>query len=357
MQNQRGGLLRSVLGGGTLLLTGLLTVPMLGASGAPPPPTQVTGIPQPALRAYQAASDYCSGLRWELLAGIGSVESGHGTIGGATADPDTGTVTPWIFGPPLDGSPGIRALPIGRWLGWWGLPGPWQQAVGPMQFLPGTFTAWAIDADDDGTTNPHDLDDAAMTAANYLCQGADGEIADERSALLRYNRSDAYVADVLAYADALESASIPTDGVVCPVAGPVSFIDTWGAPRSGGRQHKGVDMFAAYGTPVVAPVAGRAEQSNNSLGGLSFRLWGDDGNFYYGAHLSAFGSGFGHVDAGTILGYVGTSGNAQGTSPHLHFEIHPGRRPGNPSTPINPTATVAASCATQRLGVGLSGGD
>lgn len=356
MHNRR-GLLRSVLGGGTLLLTGLLTVPILGAGGTTPPVAAVAGIPEPALRAYQAAGDYCTGLRWELLAGIGSVESRHGTIGGASAHPASKEVTPQIFGPRLDGSPGIRALPMGRWLGWWGLTGPWQQAVGPMQFLPGTFDAWAIDADGDGVTNPHDLDDAVMTAANYLCQGADGEITDERAALLRYNRSDAYIAEVLAYADALESAATPIDGVVCPVAGPVSFIDTWGAPRSGGRQHKGVDMFGAYGTPVVAPVAGRAEQSNNSLGGLSFRLWGDDGNFYYGAHLSAYGSTFGSVEAGTILGYVGTSGNAQGTSPHLHFEIHPGRRSGDPSSPVNPTPTVATSCSARRLGVGLSGGD
>ena len=355
--HSRRGILRSVLGGGTLLLTGLLTVPILGAGGAAPPPAVVAGVPEPALRAYQDAGGYCTGLRWELLAGIGSVESSHGTTGGASTDPASREVTPWIFGPRLDGSPGVRALPIGRWLGWWGLTGPWQQAVGPMQFLPGTFTAWAIDADGDGVTNPHDLDDAVMTAANYLCQGADGEIADEREPLLRYNRSAAYVTDVLAYADALQSASTPIDGVVCPVAGPVSFIDTWGAPRSGGRQHKGVDMFAAYGTPVVAPVAGRAEQSNNSLGGLSFRLWGDDGNFYYGAHLSAFGSGFGHVDAGTILGYVGTSGNAQGTSPHLHFEIHPGRRRGDLSSPVNPTPTVATSCSAWRLSVGLSGDD
>lgn len=356
MHNRR-GFLRSVLGGGTLLLTGLLTVPILGAGGAAPRHAMVAGIPETALRAYQAAGDYCPGLRWELLAGIGSVETGHGTTNGATADPDTGEVTPWIFGPPLDGSPGVRALPTGRWLGWWGLPGPWQQAVGPMQFLPGTFTAWAIDADGDDVANPQDLDDAVMTAANYLCQGANGEIADERAALLRYNRSDAYVTKVLAYADALASAAVPVDGVVCPVAGAVSFIDTWGAPRSGGRQHKGVDMFAAYGTPVVAPVAGRAEQSKNSLGGLSFRLWGDDGNFYYGAHLSAYSTVFGEVEAGTILGYVGTSGNAQGTSPHLHFEIHPGRRSGDPSSPVNPTPTVAASCSAWRIGVGLSGGD
>jgi len=73
--------------------------------------------------------------------------------------------------------------------------------------------------------------------------------------------------------------------------------------------------------------------------------------------LSAFGSGLGHVDAGTILGYVGASGNAQGASAHLHFEIHSGRRPGDPSGAVNPTPTVAAACSARRLPAGLSGGD
>jgi peptidoglycan LD-endopeptidase LytH len=106
----------------------------------------------------------------------------------------------------------------------------------------------------------------------------------------------------------------------CPVAGPVTFVDTWGAARSGGRRHKGVDMMSPRGTPVVAPVPGRVEHRGNSLGGLSYHLSGDDGHYYYGTHLSAYGQG-GRVGVGTVIGYVGATGNA--TTPHLHFEVHP----------------------------------
>jgi peptidoglycan LD-endopeptidase LytH len=111
----------------------------------------------------------------------------------------------------------------------------------------------------------------------------------------------------------------------CPVQGPVSFTDSWGAPRSGGRTHKGTDMMAAAGTPTVAPVSGRVEHRGSSLGGLSWWVYGDDGNEYYGTHLSAYENvGAGHVDRGTVIGYVGSSGNASASAPHLHFEFHPG---------------------------------
>jgi len=347
--------LRAALVAPIALVGALVALPLLAASGAPPP-TTVAGIPERALSAYEHADGWCDGLRWELLAGIGWIESGHGTSGAATVDADSGEATPWVFGPPLDGSPGVLALPIGRWLDWWGLVGPWLQAVGPMQFLPGTFTAWAVDEDEDGITNPHDLDDAVATAANYLCQGRDGFVDDERAALLRYNNSEDYVTKVLEYADAIGSAVI-VGRITCPVAGPVSFIDSWLAPRSGGRLHQGVDMFAARGTPVVAPVAGKLERTTNELGGLSFRLWGNDGNFYYGAHLTSYGPGVGRVEAGRVVGYVGTSGNAAGTPPHLHFEIHPERERGSGPHAANPTPSVSLACADLRLGVGLGGGE
>jgi hypothetical protein len=326
-----------------LVITGLLALPLLLAGA--PEPAKATGIPPRVLAAYKAVDRRCPGLRWQLLAGIGMAESVHGTSRGASADEQGGEVRPWIFGPPLNGQAGTVTLPIGRWLGWWGLTGPWQQAVGPMQFLPGTFTAWAVDGDGDRTASPHDLDDAVATAARYLC-GRERRIDDERAALWRYNRSAAYADRVLDYASRIADPGWTPEGPwLCPVAGPVAFTDTWLAPRSGGRRHHGVDMFAFTGTPVVAPVAGRVEHYHDSLGGQSLRLWGDDGTYYYGTHLSAYGPISGHVAAGTVIGYVGQTGNAASTPPHLHFEIHPGRRPGGPSNPINPTPIVELHCA------------
>lgn len=348
--------LAPLLLGGALLLGSVTFVPLLAASGgaAPPPAGVWAGIPTRALEAYRAVEAWCPGLRWQLVAAIGGVESGHGSHGGASIDED-GVVTPWIFGPPLDGTAGTRRLPIGRWLGWWGLPGPWEQAVGPMQFLAGMFTAWAVDGDGDGITNPHDIDDASASAANYLC--SEGSISDEHAAVLRYNSSLAYAAEVLALADRLAEPAFTVAGWMCPVVGAVSFADTWGAPRSGGRTHRGVDMFALHGTAVVAPVAGIVEYRSNSLGGPSFHLWGDDGNYYYGTHLARYGPASGRVRAGNIVGYVGATGNAIGTAPHLHFEIHPDRAPGDPPAAVNPTAAVADACSRNRIGASISGDD
>jgi peptidoglycan LD-endopeptidase LytH len=128
-------------------------------------------------------------------------------------------------------------------------------------------------------------------------------------------------------------------GIVCPVAGPVSFTDTWGAARSGGRTHQGVDILAAMGTPTVAPVSGRVEHRGSSLGGLSWYVYGDNGDMFYGTHLSGYANeGVGWVAAGTVIGYVGDSGNAGGT-PHLHFEYHPGG-----GGAINPYPITSAAC-------------
>jgi murein DD-endopeptidase MepM/ murein hydrolase activator NlpD len=128
-------------------------------------------------------------------------------------------------------------------------------------------------------------------------------------------------------------------GVVCPVAGPVSFTDSFGAARSGGRSHQGTDMMADYGTPTVAPVSGTLEHGSSSLGGLQWYVHGDDGNTYYGAHLSGYeNDGAGWVEAGTVIGYVGDSGNAAGT-PHLHFEVQPGG-----GGAVNPYEQLSAAC-------------
>ncbi len=125
---------------------------------------------------------------------------------------------------------------------------------------------------------------------------------------------------------------------VCPVQGPHTFRDSWGDARSGGRSHKGTDIMAPRGTPVVNPVSGNVSTKGDALGGLSFHVQGDDGNYYYGTHLDSYSGATGHLPAGTVVGYVGDTGNAQGT--HLHFEIHIGGY-GNP---VNPYPTVAKYC-------------
>ena len=128
-------------------------------------------------------------------------------------------------------------------------------------------------------------------------------------------------------------------GFVCPVQGAVSFVDSFGAARSGGRAHQGVDMMAAAGTPTVAPAGGRVEHQGSSLGGLSWWIHADDGTTYYGTHLSGYANeGAGWVQAGTVIGYVGDTGNAAGT-PHLHFEMHPGG-----GAAVDPYPQVATSC-------------
>lgn len=336
-----------------IALAAVLPLLAVAAAGTTSDAVLPTGSDARAFSAYRHNDRACPELRWQLLAGIGWIESGHGTSGGATVDSETGAVQPPILGPPLDGTHGAAVL-SGEWRGRWGVQGPWLQAVGPMQLLPPTFAAWSLDGDGDGVSDPHDIDDSVATAAAYLC-GAARRVADERAALLRYNHSGSYADAVLHYADALETRDGPTS-MTCPVAGPVSFTDTWGAPRSGGRRHEGVDMFAAEGTPVVAPATGVLSFYNDHLGGLSFRLWGED-TYYFGTHLSRIGPRAGQIAAGSVIGYVGHTGNAATTGSHLHFEIHPGRHPGDPPNPVDPTPAVSAACADRRIGIGVRAGD
>jgi hypothetical protein len=152
---------------------------VIGSAGSTPgeqPPTQVAGIPGTYLRLYVAAAGTCPGLSWTVLAAVGKIESGHGANNGPSS----------------------------------------AGALGPMQFLPATFAAYAVDGDGDGRLDINDPADAIFTAARYLC--ASGAARDIRAALFTYNHSWDYVDKVLAtaggYAD--HAAPAPPSGATLP---------------------------------------------------------------------------------------------------------------------------------------------
>jgi murein DD-endopeptidase MepM/ murein hydrolase activator NlpD len=116
-------------------------------------------------------------------------------------------------------------------------------------------------------------------------------------------------------------------GYVFPVHGPASFTDTFGAGRAVVGWHHGEDIFAPIGAPVLAVAKGTVFSVGwNDLGGNRLWLRDEQGNEFYYAHLSAFSPlavDGAHVQAGDVLGFVGNTGDAETTPPHLHFEIHP----------------------------------
>lgn len=173
--------------------------------------TAATGIPPRALRAYATADlvieseqPSCA-IGWNTLAAIGGIESDHGRHGGAVLGED-GRSSPAIFGPALDGD-GVAAIADtdgGRWDG----DTTWDRAVGPLQFIPDTWTRWGADGDGDGTADPHQLDDAALAAARYLCASSTmTDAAGWRRAVFAYNHLDAYVDDVAALANRYAAAT------------------------------------------------------------------------------------------------------------------------------------------------------
>ena len=185
-----------------LLVVVFFTFAGVEASKSAPSDVALADIPPVALEAYLAAGDHCNGLTWNILAGIGKVESNHGRVFGGVIDGD-GDVVPPIFGAALNGSGAggnTTPWPSGQWEGQWGLQGPWLRALGPMQFISPSWAAFGQDGNSDGTENPHNIFDGAQSAAQLLCESQGGEITNITEALFSYNRSTEYGELVLHWA-------------------------------------------------------------------------------------------------------------------------------------------------------------
>jgi membrane-bound lytic murein transglycosylase B len=200
------------------------------ANVSAPPPAVITNspgtlrIPAMALSAYRNAERMMAaavpgcGVSWNLLAGIGRIESMHAN-GGAT---DTrGTAVRPIYGPALDGSlPGNEIIVQSRTAD----RVTYARAMGPMQFLPGTWSRYASDGDGDGKAEVQNLFDASLAAARYLCSGGLNlrDQAGVMGAILRYNNSVAYARNVLGWAAAYATGVVPVD--LPPITGPVPAL-------------------------------------------------------------------------------------------------------------------------------------
>jgi peptidoglycan LD-endopeptidase LytH len=159
---------------------------------------------------------------------------------------------------------------------------------------------------------------AALVAATAIVPGTFSNPA------LAASPSTAYQLVTAAATGALGADS----AIACPIPSGSEFVDSWGAGRSGGRRHEGVDMIADRNTPVGAVQSGDVSFKQNRLGGNAAWLKTPSGNTFYYAHFDRFEGESRFVLQGEVIGYVGSTGNAKG--PHLHFETHFGGTVGNP---------------------------
>lgn len=185
-----------------------------------------------------------------------------------------------------------------------------------------------------------------LASANQELATAEAALAEQRrlEEIERQRRlSLEYRQNLIREALLNPAGGVPNDvtpGFVCPVAGPNHYTDSWGAPRAEGRRHVGTDLMGPKGTPLVAVASGIVRPGTSLLGGNNLWLISDYGSAFLYAHLDGYPAGqvYGQwVAAGTVIGYMGDTGNAAPGAYHLHFEIRPN---GYNTPPVNPYFTL-----------------
>jgi hypothetical protein len=230
--------------------------PAVAKDPAPLPDFSDRAVPALVMAAYRmgaavlARTDPGCRLGWPLLAAVGKVESGH-AYGGAV-DRRGDTLIP-ILGPVLDGGPGVAAITDtddGRW----DTDKEWDRAVGPMQFIPGSWVLHGQDGNGDGREDPNNVRDAVLAAAYYLCGGGGdlGVEKDRRAAVFSYNHSWDYVDLVLAWAKAYADGTPVLTGALLGYAPAADSGRGRGAERGKGKDRAAPDVPAGA-VPTTEP--------------------------------------------------------------------------------------------------------
>lgn len=277
------------------------------------------GIPSSALYAYRRAemllgkADTSCNLSWNLIAAIGRVESNHGRSNGNSLD-SNGIAQPGIFGVPLDGNDG-RAKITDTDSGALDKNSVYDLAVGPMQFIPGTWSSVGVDSDNDGTKNPQSMYDAATSAGIYLCAGA-GDLSDPSdaaAAVKRYNNSDAYVNLVLTIAAAYANGDFtqsPNGVSTAPIITSSSYDQTLtpGQRKKAERAQRAAEKKAGATSSTDQadkPSTGGGAGGGTTPGSGSGGSGGSGGNGGTGGgNGGSGGSGGGGAGGGTVGGGV-----------------------------------------------------
>ncbi|MDF1597506.1 MAG: peptidoglycan DD-metalloendopeptidase family protein [Acidimicrobiia bacterium] len=302
--------------------------PAAAASGA-------LGIPPVVFSTYVAAETNAPSIAsgcvvdWPVIAGIWKVESNHATTGGRTVGSD-GQVTPPLYGVTLDGSqPGTAVIPDSDGGLLDGDP-TWDRAVGPAQFLPGSWRAFGRDGNNDGTADPQNVFDAALGTVAHLCIASAGDYTnptDLARALRRYNNSAEYVTTVTRWIDYYRAFQFTQGAVTAdelyafPL--PVSAV-TVDEIRRNHHDYPASDLGVPEGTPVYAAHPGTIsnvyEPCPTCRCGWGITIAGLDNHSYTYCHGTQVTVEPGtEVTAGHLIMTSGNTGNSSG--PHLHFQI------------------------------------